>query len=158
MCMTVETSMSASESSSSSSVQFSIGIDVGGTFTDLACGDGESLWRAKSPTDPEDFGRGVLGACRLVAEQIGLSLEELLGRVARFGLGTTAVTNALVEKHGVKAGLLITSGFEDTLDMARSRRVSQDGFLVPPWSPIERSAVVGIDERVDRRGEVLAPV
>lgn len=138
--------------------EFSIGIDVGGTFTDLACGDGESLWRAKSPTDPQNFGRGVLGACRLVADQIGLSLEELLGQVARFGLGTTAVTNALVEKHGVKAGLLMTAGFEDTIDMARSRRVSADGWLVPPWSPIERSAVKGINERVDRDGEVLTPV
>jgi N-methylhydantoinase A len=138
--------------------EFSIGVDVGGTFTDLACGDGESLWRAKSPTDPKNFGRGVLGACQLVADQIGLSLGDFLGQVSRFGLGTTAVTNALVEKHGVKAGLLMTVGFEDTLDMARSRRVSSDGWLVPPWSPIERSAVMGINERTDRNGEVLIPV
>ncbi|GAA1787348.1 hypothetical protein GCM10009712_38500 [Pseudarthrobacter sulfonivorans] len=150
--------MSVSEQSDSGRRQFSIGIDVGGTFTDLACGDGKSLWRAKSPTDPQNFGRGVMGACQLVAEQIGLSLDDLLGQVARFGLGTTAVTNALVEKHGVKAGLLMTVGFEDTLDMARSRRVSSNGWLIPPWSPIERSAVVGINERVDREGAVLVPV
>ena len=131
---------------------FSIGIDVGGTFTDLACGNGQSLWRAKSPTDRNNFGRGVLGACQLVADQVGLDLETFLGRVERFGLGTTAVTNALVEKHGVRAGLLTTAGFEDTISMARSRRVSEEGFLVPPWSPIDRSAVVGVDERVDRDG------
>ncbi|MDI9977248.1 MULTISPECIES: hydantoinase/oxoprolinase family protein [Rhodococcus] len=137
---------------------FSIGIDVGGTFTDLACGNGQSLWRAKSPTDRNNFGRGVLGACQLVADQVGLDLETFLGRVERFGLGTTAVTNALVEKHGVRAGLLTTAGFEDTISMARSRRVSEEGFLVPPWSPIDRSAVVGVDERVDRDGKVLQAV
>lgn len=150
--------MTVSELSTSNGKDLSIGIDVGGTFTDLACGDGTSLWRAKSPTNPEDFGSGVLGACRLVAEQIGISLQELLGRVARFGLGTTAVTNALVEKQGVKAGLLTTLGFEDTLDMARSRRVSSDGFLVPPWSPIDRDAVLGINERVDQAGRILIKV
>ncbi|MEU1984458.1 hydantoinase/oxoprolinase family protein [Nocardia sp. NPDC019395] len=148
--------MSANKVPVPASSRFSIGIDVGGTFTDLACGDGASLWRAKSPTDPQNFGRGVLGACRLVAEQIGLSLEELLSRVERFGLGTTAVTNALVEKQAVKAGLLTTAGFEDTLDMARSRRVPEDGWLVPPWSPIARSAVVGLHERTEREGTVLA--
>ena len=150
--------MGASEVSDSAARGFSVGIDVGGTFTDLACGDGKSLWRAKSPTDPQEFGRGVLGACRLVADQIGLELADFLGKVERFGLGTTAVTNALVEKHGVRAGLLTTVGFEDTIAMARSRRVSIDGYLVPPWSPIERSSVVGIHERVDREGRVLVPV
>src|SRR6516164_9442718 len=60
-----ESLMGASEVSDSAARGFSVGIDVGGTFTDLACGDGESLWRAKSPTDPQEFGRGVLGACRL---------------------------------------------------------------------------------------------
>jgi N-methylhydantoinase A len=150
--------MGVSEGASSASRGLSIGIDVGGTFTDLACGDGESLWRAKSPTDPQNFGRGVLGACQLVADQIGLELGDFLGKVERFGLGTTAVTNALVEKHGVRAGLLTTAGFEDTIAMARSRRVSIEGYLVPPWSPIERSAVVGVHERVDRDGRVLVPV
>lgn len=150
--------MSGSEVSTSASQGFSIGIDVGGTFTDLACGDGKSLWRAKSPTDPQNFGRGVLGACQLVADQIGMDLRTFLSKVERFGLGTTAVTNALVEKQGVKAGLLTTAGFEDTIDMARSRRVSSEGFLVPPWSPIERSAVIGIQERVDRDGKVLQHV
>jgi N-methylhydantoinase A len=144
--------------SSSASAGFSIGIDVGGTFTDLACGDGESLWRAKSPTDPQNFGRGVLDACQLVADQIGLGLNEFLGQVERFGLGTTAVTNALVEKQGVRAGLLTTAGFEDTIAMARSRRVSIDGYLIPPWSPIERSRIVGVDERTNRDGKILASV
>ena len=150
--------MSVSEVPPSASQGFSIGIDVGGTFTDLACGDGNSLWRAKSPTDPQNFGRGVLGACKLVADQVGLDLGTFLGKVERFGLGTTAVTNALVEKQGVSAGLLTTAGFEDTISMARSRRVSSEGYLIPPWSPIERSAVVGIDERVDRDGKVLQQV
>lgn len=58
----------------------------------------------------------------------------------------------------MKAGLLTTAGFEDTISMARSRRVSVDGFLLPPWSPVERAAVVGVHERVDRDGKVLFSV
>ena len=70
-----------------------IGVDVGGTFTDVVLTDADHTWRGKAPTTPDDLGRGVLDACRLVATRAGTTLDALLPRVRRFGLGTTAVTN-----------------------------------------------------------------
>ena len=55
---------------------FVIGVDVGGTFTDVVCSDQTNTWRAKSPTVPNDFGAGVLAACQLVAEERQLGLDE----------------------------------------------------------------------------------
>lgn len=123
-----------------------IGIGVGGTFTDIvAAGDGQ-VWRAKVPTVPADFAAGVIAACAAIAAQIGAGLDELMARTVRFGLGTTAVTNVLVSHEGTKAGLLTTAGFEDVLPTARGRRVSVDGWLQAPWSPIPDALIVGIPD------------
>jgi len=83
-----------------------LGIDVGGTFTEAVLTEGTAVWRAKSPTLADDIGRSVLAACGMVAEQAGTTLTDLLPRVRRFGLGTTAVTNVLAARAGVRVGLL----------------------------------------------------
>jgi len=132
-----------------------IGVDVGGTFTDVVCSDGTRTWRAKAPTDPKDFGNGVVDACEQVASAVGCSLNELLRRVARFGLGTTAVTNVLATRNGRRVGLLTTAGFEYQLTASRGRRVFNEGWLDMPWVPVDEDCIVGIDERVDRDGKVL---
>lgn len=135
-----------------------IGIDVGGTFTDVvAAGDGR-VWRAKVPTVPADFAAGVLAACEAVAAQIGVGFEELMARTVRFGLGTTAVTNVLVSREGTKAGLLTTAGFEDVLPTARGRRVNVDGWLQSPWAPIPDALIIGIPERIVHDGRVAVPL
>ena len=85
----------------------------------------------------------MLQACELVAAQVGRSRAELLPDVDRFGLGTTAVTNVLTVKKGMKVGLLTTAGFEDTVASASSRRVASDGWLEVPWQPVERSCILG---------------
>src|SRR5262245_25057953 len=85
-----------------------IGVDVGGTFTDVVLSDGARVWSAKAPTTPSALGRGVLNACRLVAGRAGLSLEDLLPKVTRFGLGTTAVTNTIAAQTGRTVGLITT--------------------------------------------------
>ncbi len=69
------------------------GIDVGGTFTDCVLTEGNRVWRAKSPTTPGQIGKGVLAAAALAAERRGESLRATMPKVARFGLGTTAITN-----------------------------------------------------------------
>ena len=132
-----------------------IGIDVGGTFTDVVCSDGANTWQAKAPTDPHQFGAGVLQGCELIAGQIGMEVTDMLPQVERFGLGTTAVTNVLATHQGQKVGLLTTSGFEDHLHVARGNRINNAGWLEVPWNPVERRDVVGINERVDRNGVVL---
>lgn len=85
-----------------------IGIDVGGTFTDVVCSDGEVTWRAKYPTNPQRFADGVLGGIGRIGEQIGVSAEEVIAQTVRFGLGTTAVTNVLATRKGRNVGVLTT--------------------------------------------------
>jgi N-methylhydantoinase A len=132
-----------------------IGVDVGGTFTDVVCSSRAQIWRAKAPTDPQEFQRGVIDACRLVAGQAGLELEALLGRVERFGLGTTAVTNVLATRRGPRVGFLTTRGFEEHLHSARGAHISVEGWLESPWIPVDEEDVVGLDERIDRTGSIV---
>ncbi|MFC0530004.1 hydantoinase/oxoprolinase family protein [Phytohabitans kaempferiae] len=135
-----------------------IGVDVGGTFTDVVLSDGARVWSAKAPTTPGALGRGVLDACRLVAGRAGLTLERLLPAVSRFGLGTTAVTNTIAARTGRTVGLITTEGFEDLVPIARAKRVPSDGWLLPPAQLVDRERIVGVAERVDRHGAVLREV
>ena len=131
-----------------------IGIDVGGTFTDAICSNGTETWRAKAPTNPSRFRDGVIECCGLLAGHIGLSASELLARTARFGLGTTAVTNVIATRKGRTVGLITTAGFENHLHSMRNHRQVVDGWLTMNWNPVDRHAVRGIDERIDRQGAV----
>lgn len=142
----------------SDAVRYVIGIDVGGTFTDIVCSDGTSTWRAKSPTNPARFADGVLAGTDLIAEQVGVGVGDLLSHTVRFGLGTTAVTNVLATKKGRRVGLLTTKGFEAELQGARNKRVGVDGWLMKPWNPVEQEWIRGIDERIDRYGNVVTPL
>jgi len=132
----------------------SIGVDVGGSFTDAVVSVADRTVRAKAATEPANIGNGVINACDLVARQLGLSLRELLARTVRFGLGTTAVTNTLTVKRGLKVGLLTTAGFESLALTARGDRHTVDGWAVLPWVPLEPPCIAGIPERMDRDGKV----
>ena len=135
-----------------------IGVDVGGTFTDaVVIADGRSF-RAKSPSTYPEIGRGVLAACKLAAEAAGQSLDGILPRVKKFGLGTTAVTNVIATRTGLRTGLVTTKGFEETLRLARGRTQEEDGWLKSVDALVEARAIVGIDERIDRNGVVLKPL
>jgi N-methylhydantoinase A len=135
-----------------------VGVDIGGTFTDaVAICDGRA-WSAKAPTTPHDLTDGVLEACQLVADAAGRSVEEILSTSKRFGLGTTAVTNMLAARTGKRLGLLTTAGFEDVLPLARGRLVTADGWLSSPEQLVARDLIIGINERVDREGVVLRPL
>jgi N-methylhydantoinase A len=137
---------------------FVVGIDVGGTFTDAVCSDGENVWRAKSPTNPAKFSDGVLGSCRLLAGQLEMPFEAFLAKIARFGLGTTAVTNVLATQRGRTVGLITTAGFEGHLHATRGHRKSEDGWLVHGWNPVAIDAVRGVNERIDRDGAIVKPL
>jgi len=89
---------------------YCIGVDVGGTFTDVVLSDGVQVWRAKAPSSTAALGEGVIAGCRLVAQRAGMTLEALLPKVARFGLGTTAVTNVIAAGAGRRVGLLSRRG------------------------------------------------
>ena len=132
-----------------------IGVDVGGTFTDAVVIVGGISHRAKSASTYPDIGRGVMASCKLAAEAAGLDFHQMLPRVRKFGLGTTAVTNVFATRRGMRVGLLTTLGFEQTLRLARGRTQDVDGWLQSVDALVESRAIVGIDERIDRNGTVL---
>jgi N-methylhydantoinase A len=133
----------------------SIGVDVGGSFTDIVMSDGVTTWRTKASTVPGNFALGVIEGCEKIAAQLDVSMEEMLHSTVRFGLGTTAVTNALTTHQGERVGLLTTAGFEHLPLMARGERVANDGWLDLPWVPLQIQQIAGINERIGRGGEVV---
>jgi len=145
-----------------------LGIDIGGTFTDLVLmDDGGNISTAKAPTTPGELEKGVFDAIAIVAATQGLAAEELLGRVVAFGHGTTQATNALIERTGAATGLVATRGFGDTLALQRLMgftagipvenlgRYSRRRYPVPI---VPRRLVREVRERVDQAGRVLVPL
>ncbi|MBP6769475.1 MAG: hydantoinase/oxoprolinase family protein [Reyranella sp.] len=136
------------------SAPLSLGIDIGGTFTDLVIHDPRTgravIW--KESTTPDDPARGALEGTRRVLEKAGARPQEI-GRVVH---ATTLFTNALIERKGAKTGLLTTAGFGDVLEIARERKyelydlfIEMPKPLVPrPWRR-EAKERLGPDGRVE---------
>ena len=97
---------------------YRLGVDVGGTFTDVLLVDEDSgrTWRAKTSSTPEDQSVGVLAGVDRVCEQAGIERSA----VASVLHGTTVATNAILESKGAKVGLVTTKGFRQVLQIARS--------------------------------------
>jgi N-methylhydantoinase A/oxoprolinase/acetone carboxylase beta subunit len=101
---------------------YRIGIDVGGTFTDLvAVDDFGGAILAKVPSTPADSSVGVLDGLRLLADLLDLELAALLAQTDRIVHGTTVATNALLERKGARVGLLTTEGHRDVIEMREGR-------------------------------------
>jgi N-methylhydantoinase A len=129
-----------------------VGVDVGGTFTDLILFDEErrEVRIAKVPTTVENQAFGVLAALA----QAGAVLGEL-GAIVH---GTTTTTNALLERKIARVGLLTTRGFRDVLELGRRTRPQPYG-LIGSFEPlIPRELRLEVDERTDADGEVLRPL
>ncbi|HCO61605.1 MAG TPA: 5-oxoprolinase, partial [Porticoccaceae bacterium] len=138
--------------------EISIGIDVGGTHTDLCAVQGASIVRAKALTTHDDYSVGIFNALGNVAKLIDIPVEELLSKHCRaFVNGNTIVTNALTELKGAKVGVLVTGGFSDILRVGRGARMNvRDDHLqrnLPRLVPQE--FVAEIDERIDRDGDII---
>jgi N-methylhydantoinase A len=135
-----------------------VGIDVGGTFTDGLLSDGQRQYRTKVPTTSDNLARCVLHACDELARRSGRALDAMLAETARFGLGTTAVTNVLAERRGRRVGLITTKGFEDEVPLNKGRHINVDGWVRYPPQLVSRRCIAGVSERVDREGRVLEPL
>lgn len=100
-----------------------IGVDIGGTFTDLVLvGSQSGIRLSKVPSTPDDPARGVFDGLAKAAEDIGQSVEGLLGACTHFVHGTTIATNTLLEGKGVKTGMIVTHGFRDSIEIRRGLR------------------------------------
>jgi N-methylhydantoinase A len=139
---------------------FQIGIDVGGTFTDLVVGDGNGqVIKTKSPSTPGDESAGILNGLGDAAKTFGLERPALLGDCEVIVLGTTAVTNAMLEYDGAITGLITTGGFRDIIELRRSYREHLFDIRLPAPHPIvPRQRRLGVSERIDYQGRIEIPL
>ena len=134
-----------------------IGIDIGGTFTDVAMVEESTgaIEIAKVPTTPQNVEQGVMNGVT-----IGLEEEKIdPGNVSFLSHATTVVTNALLEQRGARAGFVTTRGFRDMLEIRRgSRSDLYDLFQDGPAVLVPRRWRFEITERVVAEGEILTPL
>src|SRR5271169_2929401 len=139
---------------------YRIGIDVGGTFTDLvAVDDLGQTTLAKVPSTPDDPSIGVLEGLKLLAQQLGRGRAELLAETDRIIHGTTVATNALLEHKGAKVGLLTTEGHRDVIEMREGLKDDRYNLrLPPPEQLVPRKLRLGVRERLRADGRVETPL
>jgi N-methylhydantoinase A len=112
-----------------------IGVDVGGTFTDLVRWDGHSITMGKVPSTPDDQSRGVIEGA-----------ASFTGETCRLLHGTTVATNALLERRGAATALVTSSGFEDVIEIGRQDRPAlYDSFHDRPEPLVPRRLRLGDD-------------
>ncbi len=141
--------------------RYHIGVDIGGTFTDVVSIDEDGhVRRAKAPTTPDDYPRGIFDALETLAREADLDLGGILRGCELFINGTTIVTNAIAELRGRRVGLITTRGFRDTLRIARSARTNDMDLWTqtPPPDIVAREDIAELDERVDSFGQVVVPL
>ncbi len=129
-----------------------LGVDIGGTFTDVALEYRSRRWSAKILTTPAAPERAVIEVIGRVLETAGLAPDDLSLIIH----GTTLATNALIERKGARTALLTTEGFRDTIEIRHENRFEQYDVnidLPPPLVP--RRLRFPVRERIDARGRVL---
>lgn len=134
-----------------------LGVDVGGTFTDLLLQDDISkrTFRAKTPSTPEDQSIGVETGIRLICERAGVSPADISVVLH----GATVATNAVLEGKGARVGLLVTEGFEYTLHLAKSWTPGPLFGWIVMEKPSPLAALRdtrGMPERINAHGEVVS--
>jgi N-methylhydantoinase A len=138
---------------------FTIGVDVGGTYTDLVATDetGQTIF-AKSPSTPADQSIGVMAGLEELARRLKVTRAEMLAATDRLVHGTTVATNALLERKGAKVALLTTEGHRDVIEMREGLKPDRYDLRSPPPEPlVPRERRFGVRERLKASGEVLTP-
>ncbi len=140
---------------------FSISVDTGGTFTDVVVSNVVSgkITVGKSLTTYDRASVGLKNALSVAAQEIGITLEELLSRTSMFVYGTTRATNAIVERKSARTALLATRGFPDVLVLKEGGKFNAHQFDQPYPEPyIARSSTFEVDERIGSDGSVVKPI
>jgi N-methylhydantoinase A len=134
-----------------------VGVDSGGTFTDIALYDETTgtvaVWKVSStPDDPS----------RAIADGVAQAIDELGfagAQVAYFGHGTTVATNAVIQRRGARTGLITTEGFRDVLEIGRQTRPSQFNLRTPKADVLaNRADRLEVGERITYQGEIQRPL
>ena len=135
---------------------YRIGIDVGGTFTDLVAVDDQGgVTLAKSPSTPRDQSIGVMEGLDRLAEALGTDRARMLRATERIVHGTTVATNALLEMKGAKIGLLTTEGHRDIIEMREGLKDDRyDLRQPPPVQLVPRNRRLGVRERIRPDGRI----
>ncbi len=135
-----------------------IGVDTGGTFTDLICRrPGHSDLVLKVPSTPSEPSKAVMNGVRQLLEAAG----DEVGSVRRFVHGTTVATNAVLERKGADSGLITTAGFADVLEIGRQMRSHIYELELEPETPVflaPGARRVEVIERLSSEGEILEPL
>ncbi|GAB3460455.1 hypothetical protein GCM10027570_45440 [Streptomonospora sediminis] len=137
----------------------SVGVDIGGTFTDIiVCPeDGAPSTVVKTPSTPRDPGEGMVHGLRTALDRAGVRPAE----VGQLVHGTTVGTNAVLEQAGARIGIITTAGFEDVLNIGRAKRTEMYDLFTGPDTPdflCPRSRVAGVAGRMGRDGTVVEPL
>jgi len=139
---------------------YRIGIDVGGTFTDLF------VWTSEGRVDtfkvlstPEDPSLGVIEGLRTIAASVEMSLEDFVPAISTIVHGTTVTTNAVLTRGGARTGLLTTEGVRDALEMRRGIREDRyDNRLQNVVPLVPRRRRIAVRGRLDCRGDEITPL
>ena len=135
---------------------YRIGIDIGGTFTDLVAVDSDGVVTiAKYPTTPADPSIGLVEGLATLATELGTTRQELLERTALIIHGTTVATNALLEGKGAKVGMLTTEGFRDVIEQREGLKPDRYNVRLPAEPVmVPRSLRLPVAERIRYDGSV----
>ena len=139
---------------------FTIGVDVGGTYTDLVATDatGQTVF-AKSPSTPADQSIGVMAGLEELARRLNVTRAAMLAATGRLVHGTTVATNALLERKGARVALLTTEGHRDVIEMREGLKPDRYDLRSPPPEPlVPRERRFGVRERLRANGKVLIPL
>ena len=132
-----------------------VGVDIGGTFTDVALAHADGLATCKVLTNYAQPEQAILDGIKLAVDQAGIAMDDI-GQIIH---GTTLVTNSLIERRGAKLAFITTEGFRDVIEMRSENRFEQyDLNLTLPKPMVPREDRLTLNERMGPAGEVLLPL
>jgi N-methylhydantoinase A len=140
-------------------MSYRVGVDIGGTFTDMLVTDesgGARLY--KSPTTPQDPSIGLVETFERAARDHELGLDDFLSKVEAIVHGTTITTNSVLTGEGARTGFVTTKGFRDVLNMRRGLKARQFEKYAPAAPLVPRHRIQAVEERMTVDGEVMTPL
>ena len=139
-------------------ITYAVGVDIGGTFTDIVCvGSDGSLRLMKRPTTRGDPAAAVRDAIAAMRAEWGINPAA----IARFVHGSTVATNAVIERKGARTGIVTTAGFKDVLEIGRQMRHRMYDLILSPETPgflAPGSRRKEVRERISAQGEIVTPL